>query len=156
MARQEGAKTLLGGGKPDDPTLKQGWFVQPTVFGNVRNFMRIAHEGVFGPVLSIIPFEDDDEAIAIGNDIAYGLAAGVWTSSIPRAFKMSDRLQAGTVWVNTYRAVSYMSPFGGYKRAALAAKSDRILSMSSCKPSRCGSVSPKGGQSIHPAMSVIR
>ena len=123
VARQEGAKTLLGGGKPDDPALKRGWFVQPTVFGNVRNSMRIAQEEVFGPVLSIIPFADDDEAITIGNDIAYGLAAGVWTSSIARAFKMSDRLQAGTVWVNTYRAVSYMSPFGGYKASGLGRES---------------------------------
>ena len=69
--------------------------------------MRIAQEEVFGPVLAIIPFEDEEEAVAIGNDVVYGLAAGVWTASIGRAFKMSERLQAGTVWVNTYRANSY-------------------------------------------------
>jgi aldehyde dehydrogenase (NAD+) len=123
IGRGEGAKVLLGGGKPDDPALAAGWFVQPTIFGNVDNRMRIAQEEVFGPILSIIPFADDEEAIALGNDIAYGLAAGVWTSNIARAFKMSERLQAGTVWVNTYRAVSYMSPFGGYKASGLGRES---------------------------------
>ena len=79
--------------------------------------MRIAQEEVFGPVLSIIPFEDEREAIDIGNDIIFGLAAGVWTNNIGRALRVSDKLKAGTVWVNTYRAVSFMSPFGGYKRS---------------------------------------
>ena len=123
VGRSEGAEVLLGGGTPDAPELGDGWFVQPTIFGNVNNQMRIAQEEVFGPVLSIIPFEDDEEAVAIGNDIVYGLAAGVWTQSIPRAFKMSEKLQAGMVWVNTYRAVSYMSPFGGYKRSGLGRES---------------------------------
>jgi aldehyde dehydrogenase (NAD+) len=77
--------------------------------------MRIAQEEVFGPVLSVIKFKDEEEAAAIANDVRFGLGAGVWTSDIGRAFRMAERLQAGTVWVNTYRAVSYMSPFGGYK-----------------------------------------
>jgi aldehyde dehydrogenase (NAD+) len=72
---------------------------------------------VFGPVLSIIPFDTEEEAIAIGNDVVFGLAAGVWTSNIGRALRMSEKLRAGTVWVNTYRAVSFTSPFGGYKRS---------------------------------------
>ena len=79
--------------------------------------MRIAQEEVFGPILSVIPFEDEAEALSIGNDIVFGLAAGVWTSDIGRALRMSEKLKAGTVWVNTYRAVSFMSPFGGYKRS---------------------------------------
>jgi len=123
VGRADGAKVLLGGAKPDDPALKEGWFVQPTIFGNVDNHMRIAQEEVFGPILSILPFDDEDDAIAIGNDVVYGLAAGVWTSNIARAFKMAERLQAGTVWVNTYRAVSYMSPFGGYKASGLGRES---------------------------------
>lgn len=81
--------------------------------------MRIAQEEVFGPVLSVIPFDHDTQAIDIANDIAYGLAAGVWTQDTRRALQMADRLQAGTVWVNTYRAVSYLAPFGGYKRSGL-------------------------------------
>jgi aldehyde dehydrogenase (NAD+) len=85
--------------------------------------MRIAQEEVFGPVLSVIPFEDEEDAIALGNDIVFGLAAGVWTQSIRRALLMSERLRAGTIWVNTYRAVSFMSPFGGYKRSGLGRES---------------------------------
>ena len=123
VAKNEGAQCVLGGAKAARPECGEGWFVEPTIFTGVSNDMRIAQEEVFGPVLSVIPFRDDDEALAIGNDIAYGLAAGVWTQSIGRAITMAERLQAGTVWVNTYRAVSYMSPFGGYKRSGLGRES---------------------------------
>ena len=123
VAREDGAKLLLGGGKPDDPALARGWFVQPTIFADVTNAMRIAREEVFGPVLSIIPFADEAEAIEIANDTIYGLAAGVWTSAIRRAFTMADRIRAGTVWVNTYRAVSYLAPFGGYKMSGIGRES---------------------------------
>lgn len=119
IAKSEGAQTLLGGEKATRPECGDGWFVEPTIFGGVKNSMRIAQEEVFGPVLSVIPFKDEEEAVAVGNDIVFGLAAGVWTQDIRRAITMADRLQAGTVWVNTYRAVSYMSPFGGYKRSGL-------------------------------------
>lgn len=119
IARREGATLKLGGGPAKRPECGDGWFVEPTIFSKVNNQMRIAREEVFGPVLSIIPFEDDEEAIAIANDSPYGLAAGVWTTSIKRAIRMSERLEAGSVWVNTYRAVSFMSPFGGYKRSGL-------------------------------------
>ena len=100
-----------------------GWFVEPTVFTGVKPEMRIANEEVFGPVLSMIPFDDEEEAIRIANNTVYGLAAGVWTTSMRRALMMSERLEAGTVWVNTYRAVSYMSPFGGYKRSGIGRES---------------------------------
>ncbi len=119
IAKSEGVETLLGGDRASRPECGEGWFVEPTIFGGVRNSMRIAQEEVFGPVLSVIPFADEDEAVAIGNDVVFGLAAGVWTQDIRRALTLSERLQAGTVWVNTYRAVSYMSPFGGYKRSGL-------------------------------------
>ncbi len=89
--------------------------------------MRIAQEEVFGPVLAVIPFDDEDEAIAIGNDVVYGLAAGVWTTSMRRALRMAEKLQAGTVWINTYRAVSYLSPFGGYKRSGLGRESGQEM-----------------------------
>ena len=80
---------------------------------------KIAQEEVFGPVLSVIPFEDEDEAIEIANDVIYGLAAGVWTTSIRRAIEVPKKIRAGCIWVNTYRAVSFMAPFGGYKRSGL-------------------------------------
>jgi aldehyde dehydrogenase (NAD+) len=119
VARSEGATAVLGGGKGTAPECGQGWFVQPTIFTGVRNDMRIAQEEVFGPVLSIIRFKDEAEALRIANDVRFGLAAAVWTQDIGRAIRMSERLQAGTVWVNTYRAVSFMAPFGGYKDSGL-------------------------------------
>jgi len=119
IAKSEGAMPVLGGKRASAPECGDGWFVEPTIFSGVRNSMRIAQEEVFGPVLSIIPFKDEEEAVAIGNDIVYGLAAGVWTQNMRRALLMADRLRAGTVWVNTYRAVSYLSPFGGYKRSGI-------------------------------------
>jgi len=123
VAKGEGAKCVLGGGKATRPECGSGWFVEPTVFTGVDNSMRIAQEEVFGPVLSVIPFRDDDHAVEIANDVLYGLAAGVWTTSIRRAVEIPKRLEAGTVWVNTYRAVSYMAPFGGYKRSGLGRES---------------------------------
>ncbi len=125
VARDEGAKCLLGGKMPTDPALASGWFVEPTIFGDVSNAMRIAREEVFGPVLSIIPFGDEDEAVEIANDTIYGLASGVWTSSIRRAFKMADKIKSGTVWVNTYRAVSFLAPFGGYKHSGIGRESGK-------------------------------
>ena len=115
IAKKEGAKLLLGGGPATRGECGKGWFVEPTVFADVNNKMRIAQEEVFGPVLSVIKFKDEAEALAIANDVRFGLGAGVWTSDIGRAFRMSQRIQAGTVWVNTYRAVSFMAPFGGFK-----------------------------------------
>ncbi len=123
IAKGEGVETVLGGSKASRPECGDGWFVEPTVFTGVKNDMRIAQEEVFGPVLAVIPFRDEDEAVAIGNDVIFGLAAGVWTENMRRAITMSERLQAGTIWVNTYRAVSYMAPFGGYKRSGLGRES---------------------------------
>ncbi|XDZ66561.1 aldehyde dehydrogenase [Alphaproteobacteria bacterium LSUCC0684] len=117
VAREDGATCVLGGKPYTGEGAKGNRFVEPTIFTNVKNDMRIAQEEVFGPILSVIPFDDEEEALRIGNDIVFGLAAGVWTSDIGRAIRMSEKLKAGTVWVNTYRAVSFMSPFGGYKRS---------------------------------------
>lgn len=127
IATGEGAKPVLGGSRATRPECGSGWFVEPTIFTGVKNSMRIAQEEVFGPVLAVIPFEDEEEAVAIGNDVVYGLAAGVWTQNMRRAFSLSERLQAGTVWVNTYRAVSYLSPFGGYKRSGLGRESGQEM-----------------------------
>ncbi|MDH3287878.1 MAG: aldehyde dehydrogenase [Betaproteobacteria bacterium] len=127
VARGEGAKSVLGGGRATRPECGNGWFVEPTIFTGVKNSMRIAQEEVFGPVLAVIPFENEEEAVRIGNDVVYGLAAGVWTQNMRRALTLSERLQAGTVWVNTYRAVSYLSPFGGYKRSGLGRESGQEM-----------------------------
>lgn len=117
MARGEGASCVMGGKPANRPECGDGWFIEPTVFAGVRNDMQIAQQEVFGPVLSVIRFSDDDEAYSIANDTPYGLAAGVWTSDMARAFTAARRLRAGTIWTNTYRAVSYMMPFGGFKNS---------------------------------------
>ncbi|MCP1673491.1 aldehyde dehydrogenase (NAD+) [Natronocella acetinitrilica] len=119
IAKEEGATCVLGGKAADRPECGDGWFVEPTIFTGVSNNMRIAQEEVFGPVLSIIPFKDEDEAVHIANDVLYGLAAGVWTQDMSRALRMTKKIRAGTVWVNAYRVISYMSPFGGYKRSGI-------------------------------------
>ncbi|MFP6556735.1 aldehyde dehydrogenase [Paraburkholderia sp. B3] len=119
IAKKEGARCVLGGSPAHRPECGSGQFVEPTIFADVRNDMRIAQEEVFGPVLSCIRFRDDDEAVEIANDSLYGLAAGVWTSDLRRAIELPKRLKVGIVWVNMYRAVSYMSPFGGYKRSGI-------------------------------------
>jgi aldehyde dehydrogenase (NAD+) len=121
IAKQEGAHCALGGNTCT--SLGAGLFVEPTIFTGVNNRMRIAQEEVFGPVLSVIPFEDEQEAIQIANDVVYGLAAGVWTRSLHRAMLMADKIKAGTIWINNYRATSFTSPFGGYKRSGIGRES---------------------------------
>jgi len=119
IAKSEGARCVLGGESIRVAGLAGERFVQPTIFTNVNNSMRIAREEVFGPILAIIPFDTEEDAYAIANDTCYGLGAGVWTSDIARALRAAERIQAGTIWINTYRALSYMSPFGGYKRSGV-------------------------------------
>ena len=115
IARNDGATLALGGQRARRPECGDGWFVEPTIFTGVANSMRIAQEEVFGPVLSVIPFDSEEDALAIANDTPFGLGAGVWTQDFGRMLRMSERIQSGTVWVNSYRAASFMSPFGGYK-----------------------------------------
>jgi acyl-CoA reductase-like NAD-dependent aldehyde dehydrogenase len=119
IARREGARCVLGGGPYTGPGARGGRFVAPTIFTGVHNQMRIAREEVFGPVLSVIAFDTEEEAFQIANDTPYGLAAGVWTSDIGRALRASERLQAGTVWINTYRIGGASTPFGGYKHSGI-------------------------------------
>lgn len=115
MAVEEGAELACGGLSAKEG----GLFVAPTVLTGVRNDMRIAREEVFGPVLTVIPFDTEDEAIAIANDTEFGLAAGIWTLNVQRAHRLAARVRAGTVWINAYRVVAYNAPFGGYKQSGL-------------------------------------
>lgn len=119
IAKSEGARCVAGGKPGTSPDLPGNHFIEPTIFADVENNMRIAQEEVFGPILSVIGFDTEADAVRIANDVAFGLAAGVWTKDISRALRMTKAIKAGMVWVNTYRAVSYMMPFGGMKRSGI-------------------------------------
>jgi acyl-CoA reductase-like NAD-dependent aldehyde dehydrogenase len=117
IGKKEGAKVLTGGERNTAKHLADGYFVKPTVFTGVRNDMRIAQEEIFGPVVALIPFKDEHDAVLQGNDTFYGLAAGVWTRDVSKAHRVARAIRAGTVWVNCYNVFDVMAPFGGYKQS---------------------------------------
>jgi len=115
---RDGAEVALGGERLGGD-LADGYFVAPTIVTRVRNDMQIAREEIFGPVLSVIPFRDEAEAVAIANDTPYGLAGGVWTNDVSRAHRVAKQIQAGTVWVNSWLVLNPQAPFGGYKASGI-------------------------------------
>src|SRR5262245_51581590 len=117
VGKKEGAKAVLGGERNTEKGLEKGYFVKPTIFTGVKNDMKIAREEIFGPVVSVIPFKDESDAVLQGNDTLYGLAAGVWTRDVSKAHRVARAIRAGTVWVNCYNVFDATSPFGGYKES---------------------------------------
>ncbi|HVO30830.1 MAG TPA: aldehyde dehydrogenase family protein [bacterium] len=121
--KKDGAKVLAGGAK--GPQAK-GFFVQPTVFGNATNDMKIAREEIFGPVMNILRFKDINEVVQRGNQTFYGLAAAVWTRDISKAHRLANSLRAGTVWINCYDVFDAAAPFGGFKQSGFGRELGRI------------------------------
>jgi aldehyde dehydrogenase (NAD+) len=118
-ARTTGARVISGGDRARLEEFPSGFFYRPTIVSDARHDSRLAQEEVFGPVLGVYPFESDEEAVRLANGTAYGLAAGIWTRDVQRAHLVARGLQAGTVWINMYRAMAPQSPFGGYKSSGL-------------------------------------
>ncbi len=117
QAKTDGARLVTGGAQATGPELGQGLFIQPTIFADAHNDMTLAQTEVFGPVLAILPFDTEEEAVRIANDIPFGLAAGIWTRDISRAMRLIPQMKSGVVWVNTYRMVAAQAPFGGTKES---------------------------------------
>jgi acyl-CoA reductase-like NAD-dependent aldehyde dehydrogenase len=113
----EGARIAAGGRRPGEGDLARGWYFEPTVMTQATNSMRFMREEIFGPVVGVVPFETEEEMIGLANDTEYGLASGIWTRDIDRALRFARNVEAGTVWVNTYRSAAYMSSNGGMKHS---------------------------------------
>jgi aldehyde dehydrogenase (NAD+) len=119
LAEHEGAQALVGGGRAEEPELRNGFFIEPTLLDGLQPDSRVAREEIFGPVGAIVRFATEDEAIRVANDSAFGLGGAIWTESVRRAHRLIPRICAGTVWVNTYRALEYRRPFGGVKQSGI-------------------------------------
>jgi betaine-aldehyde dehydrogenase len=119
LGKEAGARVVTGGGRPDDPALEGGYFVEPIVFADCTDDMAIVNEEIFGPVMAVLAFDTEDEVVDRANCTPYGLAAGIFTRDISRAHRVAARLQAGTLWINTYNITPIEMPFGGYKQSGL-------------------------------------
>lgn len=143
IGRREGAELVAGGNRIETGGLGDGYFVEPTVFAGVDNDMRIAREEIFGPVAALIPFDDEEEAIVVANDTAYGLTAGLWTSDVGRAHRVSSKIQAGIVWVNTYRYIRWSTPYGGFKASGWG-RENGLEALDDYLQTRCTVISTTG------------
>ncbi|OWT81062.1 MULTISPECIES: aldehyde dehydrogenase [unclassified Achromobacter] len=118
-ALKDGGEILTGGGRPNEDRLAAGAFYLPTVIGGLKPDAYVVREEIFGPVLCALPFDDEDDLIAQANDSVYGLASGIWTADYRRAWRVARQLEAGSVWINTYKQLSISTPFGGFKQSGI-------------------------------------
>lgn len=127
LAKKEGATVLTGGERITGEGYDDGFFVRPTIIINATNQMRVAREEIFGPVLCVIPFDNEDEVIDMANDSEYGLGGGVWTQDINRALRVAKAVRTGRMWVNTYHELPAHAPFGGYKKSGLGRETHKMM-----------------------------
>ena len=118
-ARDEGGEIVTGGRRPMDEELASGAYYLPTVVAGLSNAATVCQQEIFGPVLCVLPFDDEEDLVEQANDSVYGLAAGLWTTDYRRAWRVARRLEAGTVWINTYKQLSIATPFGGFKDSGI-------------------------------------
>jgi acyl-CoA reductase-like NAD-dependent aldehyde dehydrogenase len=116
---EEGATLAAGGKRPDGEAFARGYFHQPTVFTEVTNGMRIAQEEIFGPVICVLAFESEDEAVALANGTEFGLATSVWTRDVARGHRVAHRVESGIVWINDHHRIDPASPWGGFKMSGI-------------------------------------
>ena len=126
LGLEEGARVLTGGERPKGSGYDKGWFYRPTVLDGLKNSTRIAQEEIFGPVLITLPFDDEEQLIREANDTVFGLAAGIWTRDYKRAWRIARRIEAGTVWINTYKLFSISTPFSGSKQSGIGVEKGRL------------------------------
>lgn len=119
IARKEGASIATGGSRPTGAEFDDGAFYQPTIITGLTNAARVCQEEIFGPVLVVLPFDNEDELVEMANDTAFGLACGIWTADYRRAWRLARAIDAGTVWINTYKQLSIAAPFGGFKDSGI-------------------------------------
>ncbi len=126
LGKQEGARVVTGGKRITENGLDKGYFMQPTILADVNNKMRVAREEIFGPVLCVIKFKDEDEVIKMANDSDYGLGGAVWTKDLNRAIRVARGVETGKMWVNTYNVVSTGTSFGGYKKSGIGRETHKV------------------------------
>lgn len=154
IGREEGADVAAGGERATVPGHQGGFYYRPTILAGVNNSMRVAQEEIFGPVLAVIPFEDDDEAVRMANESIYGLAGAVWSKNVPRAVQIAERLRAGTVWINDYHMINPRYPFGGYKKSGIG-REHGTLGYDEYREAKHIHVDLAGGRDRHPWWNTV-